>query len=156
MATMINLNELIQKANGANAEAKKALRREYKKAASKIHPDHGGSEEQMAKLNEEYKQKEALLGIDAELREAIEKIITLPNINIELCGTWVWVSGDTKASKDAIKAAGYRWAHKKMMWYYRKADDVSTGRGKGKSMAYIRNKYGSEELKKDGINGYLK
>lgn len=153
MATMMNLSDLISKANAKDTtEAKKALRKEYKMKAAEAHPDHGGSAEEMAKLNEEYKQKEALLGLDAELRAAVEKLLPLNGINIEICGTWVWVSGDTKANKDTIKAAGYRWAHKKQMWYYRKAEDARFRRGKSKEMGYIREKYGSDEIKK-GYSG---
>lgn len=154
MAKMINLMDLIKKADGKEdkKEAKKALRREYAKAAAAVHPDHGGSEEKMAALNEEYKTKEALLDLDDELREAVEAILSLPGINIEVCGSWVWVSGDTRNVKDNLKEANFRWACKKKMWYYRKADDAQHyGRkGKYKDMGYIRSKYGSEELKSEG------
>lgn len=37
---------------------------------------------------------------------------------IEICGAWVWVSGDTKPVKDALKAAGFWWARHKEAWYY--------------------------------------
>jgi len=157
MAKMINLSELINKANDTEEkkEAKKALRKEYKEQAAKLHPDHGGSEEEMAKLNQEYQTKEALIDLDAELREAVEKILNLPGINIEICGSWVWVSGDTRAVFSEIKAAGYRWARKKKMWYYRKAEDAHYYRGKGATMAHIREKYGSEELKSGFNNARL-
>jgi len=157
MATMINLSDLINKANGKTTEekqeAKKKLRKEYKEKAAAIHPDHGGNDEQMAKLNEEYAQREALLDLDDELREAVEKILALPGINIEVCGSWIWVSGDTKAVFTDIKGAGYRWARKKKMWYYRKDEDAHYYRGKGATMAHIREKYGSEELKTAGRAG---
>jgi len=155
MAKMINLSDLINKANGKNEEAKKELRREYKKAAAAIHPDHGGSEEEMKKLNEEYQTKEALLNLDEELREAITKIMDLPGINIEICGSWIWVSGDTRNVKDNLKEARFRWAKKKMMWYYRKDEDAHYHRGKGATMAHIREKYGSEELKSGGARALI-
>lgn len=156
MAKMINLMDLIKKANGKNEDAKKELRREYKKAAAQLHPDHGGSADQMAKLNAEYQQKEALLGLDEELREAVEKILPIPGINIEICGTWIWVSGDTKTNKDTIKAAGYRWARGKKMWYYKKENEYyARSRKGGMSMGYIRDKYGSEEVKSGYSNARL-
>ena len=160
MAKMLNLMDLINKANGKEdkKEAKKALRKEYAKAAAEVHPDHGGSEEKMAALNEEYKTKEALLNLDDELREAVEAILSLPGINIEVCGSWIWVSGDTRNVKDQIKEAGYRWARKKQMWYFRKEDDAQPyhGRkGKYKDMGYIRDKYGSEELKSEGARALI-
>lgn len=157
MATMMNLSDLIKKANGKDTtEQKKELRREYAKAAAQIHPDKGGSEEEMAALNKEYETKEALLGLDDELREAVERILHIPGINIEICGTWIWVSGDTKAACKEIKEAGYRWARGKKMWYYKKENEFCRrSRKGGMSMSYIRDKYGSEELKSDGLRALI-
>ncbi len=154
MATILNLSDLVNKANGKE-EAKKELRKQYKMEAAKLHPDKGGNEAEMAKLNEEYQTKEALLNLDDELMQAVEKIMNLDGINIEICGTWIWVSGDTRANKDTLKEAGFRWAKKKMMWYYRKAEDAHYHRGKGATMAHIREKYGSEELKQGGTRALL-
>jgi nucleoside diphosphate kinase len=157
MATIINLFDLINEANDTESKkaAKKELRKEYAAQAAKLHPDHGGSQEEMAKLNEEYATKEALLDLDADLREHVEAILHLPGINIEVCGTWVWVSGDTKPVKDQIKAAGFRFAKKKIMWYYRNEENAHYYRGKGASMEHIREKYGSEEVKSGGPRGLL-
>jgi len=54
------------------------------------------------------------------LRKAVEAIIHLPNISIEIRGSWVWVFGDTKAVKETLKAAGYKWLPKKeaQPWAY--------------------------------------
>jgi len=160
MAKMINLSDLINKANGkATTEekeaAKKELRKHYKAAAAQLHPDHGGDADEMAKLNEEYQTKEALLNLADELREAVEAIMNLPGINIEVCGSWVWVSGDTREVKDQLKAAGYRWARKKVMWYFRSEENAHYHRGKGATMAHIREKYGSEELKSGGARALI-
>lgn len=37
-------------------------------------------------------------------------------VKIELIGTWVWCSGDTKPHKDLLKAAGMFWNDKRKMW----------------------------------------
>jgi hypothetical protein len=29
-------------------------------------------------------------------------------VEIEICGLWVWVGGETKKHKDTLKAAGYK------------------------------------------------
>ncbi len=81
----------------------------------------------------------------AEYMEVIQKIIAFSGIVIELCGSWVWVSGNTYEYKNAFKAAGFRWASKKKMWYWRSEADATTSRGK-MSMQEIRQKYGSEIL----------
>lgn len=66
-------------------------------------------------------------------------------LEIEICGTWVWVSGDTKPVKEGLKAAGFRWAPKKMKWYWKPAGQRSFGRGKW-SMDEIREFHGSERV----------
>ena len=38
-------------------------------------------------------------------------------IEIEVCGSWVWVSGDTKPHKERLKALGFCWHSKKHCWY---------------------------------------
>lgn len=77
--------------------------------------------------------------------KAIEAIHALPGIKIELAGAWVWVSGNTAVNKDALKAAGYKWAHKKKLWYF----PGTRSAGRGKDMSYIRSKYGSVIVNKE-------
>jgi hypothetical protein len=79
------------------------------------------------------------------LATALNAIINL-DLTIEICGLWIWVSGDTKAHKGALKSAGYFWSSKKMMWYYRPAQAKSFHRYRGKkewSIDKIRASYGA-------------
>lgn len=57
-----------------------------------------------------------------KINEAINAIIGL-NLTIEMRGTWVWVTGDTKPQKEALKAAGYKWSPKKVAWYLKPEDN---------------------------------
>lgn len=145
------------------------LKKAYRAAAMKHHPDHGGDVEIMKKVNAAY--DEAFTRIKSarnraaeadqtgatkpvhempeEFRSVLMALLRIPDIIIELCGSWVWVSGDTQAHKAEIKAAGCFWAAKKKMWYWRCAKDARHGKG-GKSMADIRIKYGSERITSDG------
>jgi hypothetical protein len=50
-----------------------------------------------------------------EYKDVINKIIHL-NVNIEICGIYVWVSGNTKPVKEVLKQAGFYWASHKMAW----------------------------------------
>ena len=84
-----------------------------------------------------------------EFRRVIEKIINIPGIIIELCGSWIWISGETRGFKEQLKAAGCFWASKKKMWYWRAPEDAVHSRHT-KSMTEIRNKYGSERIYSDG------
>lgn len=81
--------------------------------------------------------------VDEEIRKRIEEIVFLPDIEIEICGFWVWVSGETRPVKEQLKAAQFQWAPKKEKWYY--AGVPSSSRG-GISMDEIRLRYGSTHV----------
>ena len=145
------------------------LRKAYRAAAFAAHPDHGGSTEAMQKVNAAYEKRFDILKAEQnaradadptgktsrveempqEFRAVIEKLLSIKNIIIELCGSWVWVSGDTKAHKDEIKAVGCFWSNKKCMCYWRCAKDAHHGKSHA-SMEDIRRKYGSERITSDG------
>ena len=122
----------------------------YRRAAQKYHPDKGGSTEMMQAVNQAYAMLQSNYGtlpsINTDqgyadrLNDAINAIIHLSGLSIEVCGLWVWVSGDTRTHKEALKASGYFWASKKYMWYFRPADQAG---GCGLDMSTIRDKYGS-------------
>ena len=128
----------------------------YRRAAMKYHPDRGGSLQMMQAVNEALETLQAALDqgqtfepnetqsdYGDELNAAIRAIIDLPGIVIEICGSWVWVSGDTRPHKDVIKAAGFKWAPKKAMWHFRPAEYKSHFSRGRMDMDDIRNKYGS-------------
>ena len=79
------------------------------------------------------------------LRNVINKIINL-NIDIEICGSWIWVSGNTYGCKAELKQNGFRWASKMKMWYWHNPEEVTRSYGKT-TMADIRTKYGSQVIK---------
>ncbi len=128
-------------------EAKKI----YKTLAKKLHPDVGGSEEDFKILNEIYNNLiehkiyfSNSSKIDIELEKIISLILHFENINIELVGSWIWVSGDTKEIKEKLKKIGFKWASKKKMWYY---GEMKAKNPNPKSLDEIKAKYGSETLK---------
>ena len=128
-------------------EAKKI----YKTLAKKLHPDIGGSEEDFKILNEIYNNLiehkiyfSNSSKFDIELEKIISLILHFENINIELVGSWIWVSGDTREIKEKLKEIGFKWASKKKMWYY---GEMKAKNPNPKSMEEIKTKYGSETLK---------
>jgi hypothetical protein len=131
------------------------VKSQYKKLAMKYHPDRNPAGLEMMKaINiafEALKDYSGTSTLDAGdnypdiLNDAINAVINLEGVTIEVCGTWVWLSGDTRTHKDIIKAAGYWWASKKMMWYFRPADYKSSNRGTW-DIDDIRSKYGSEKV----------
>ena len=99
----------------------------WRRACSKYHPDKGGSTAMMQAVNEAYEtllnaehieQPESFTDYGDELNAAINAIINLPGLDIEVCGAWLWVGGDTKTHKDALKEHGFKWAPKKQKWSF--------------------------------------
>ena len=129
-------------------EAKKV----YKTLAKKLHPDVGGSEEEFKLLNAIYNdfiENKIYFSnefkIDLDLEKIISQLLHFENITIELVGSWIWLSGDTKEIKDKLKELGFKWASKKKMWYYGEMKGKSHGE---KSIDEIKDKYGSKVYKK--------
>lgn len=143
------------------------LKQEYRKLANKYHPDKGGSTAQFQELQNEYEklrnkilsgsslseaEKENEIVIDEALRAAINAIITLEGIKIELIGKWIWVSGNTFPVYKQIKSAGFEFIKKKGVpyWIYKGVESKSRG---GTDMADIVKKYGSKDIKPTGPSG---
>ena len=133
----------------------------YKKLAKQYHPDLGGDTVTMQEINKEYAFASAKAIQGANLsdeeaeneilssesyRNAIELIIHLDGIIIELVGYWIWVTGNTYVVRTALKEAGFLFAPKKLAWYFR-TEEYKVSRSSGKSLDEIKIKYGSEVLK---------
>ena len=128
-------------------EAKKI----YKTLAKKLHPDVWGSVEEFKLLNNIYNdfiEHKIFFSneskIDLELEKIISQILHFENITIELIGSWIWLSGDTKAIKDILKDLNFKWASKKKMWYY---GEMKGKNLKPKSMDEIKSKYNTQTFR---------
>ncbi len=150
--------------------SKEAVKSAWKQKAKENHPDIGGELRRMQLVNEardflfkcigngwtwDATQK-AKAAEETPLTETINelwnKIKHLPKINIELCGTWVWVSGETKEVKDQLSEAGMKYASKKQMWAWSPPGSKRRYGKKTQPMDKIRAKYGSENLGKSEYN----
>lgn len=138
---------------------------QYKKLVIKYHPDHGGDEEAMKEINAEWaylfkhnynihRNMEGQIYTDEKQDvpdEVTQKYVTLINalirlegVGIEICGTFIWLSGDTYRWRKAIKALGFKWSQGKKMWYM--APTKRRARNNNWSIERIRAKYGSNVL----------
>lgn len=135
------------------------LKAEYRRLAMKHHPDRGGDTRTMQDINGEYEQVFEILKARhnethdehhqttetaAEYRDIINRLMKLDGLVIELCGSWLWISGETYAHKDELKAAGCRWSSSKKMWYWRHEEDSRPWHRGKSTIAEIRMKYGSQ------------
>lgn len=132
---------------GLNAFAdQEAVRAAYRKACIKYRPNKNQAGPEMMKaVNAAYRllKETAYNGAEHPIQEPINKdfgdmlndalnaVIGLDGVNISICGAWVWLSGNTKKHREAIKAAGYRWANKKAAWYFSPSDHTSRNKSDG-------------------------
>ena len=147
------------------------LKQLYRAFALEFHPDHGGSEEAMKQINiqftwlfESLKNKqndEAARAHDAgnwagystttetpeEFIDIISKLDKIHGIIVELCGRWLWISGNTKDNREALKACGCRWSINKKMWYWRHEEDFCKKHNSNtRDIEEIRAMYGSQRF----------
>jgi len=70
-------------------------------------------------------------------------------VKVELVGSWIWLSGNTKVYKDKLgkNGLGYKWSGRRKMWYY--SNSPYRRRASKASFDQIRRKYGSRVLQDD-------
>lgn len=83
----------------------------------------------------------------AQFRAIIEQLIVLDGIEIEVIGSWLWLTGNTYEHKEAIKALGFKWSKSKKSWYFHFEPYRKTSR-KTFTMSELRDLYGSEYINK--------
>ena len=146
------------------------LKKAYKAAAMKYHPDMGGDTATMQAINAEYEarfevlkrsqneqaaedatgQTKATTESAGDFIAIVSALLKLDGLEIELCGRWLWIGGETRKHKDALKAAGCRWSSQKKLWSWHYAEDGSHWHRGSKSMAQSRSKYGSTSFTRGG------
>ena len=131
-------------------------KQKYKELAMKFHPDRNGDEEIMKRLNYEYEmtitnpwygfseQTEAEKEAYIQFPDIINKVINL-DLVIEICGQWVWISGNTYQHREFLRKSGFYYARNKKVWYWRPREQSSPNR-KPLEMDQIRSIYGSDTV----------
>lgn len=147
-----------------NCRTAEELKKEYHKLVKQLHPDNGGNENEFKTMQTEFskawdrlknihvnKEGETYNSETTETAEdfmnIINRVITFENVIVELCGSWLWISGDTKPYKDELKSLGAKWSHNKKCWYYH-SEPYKRFHNKNYSLDDIREMYGSMEYKK--------
>ena len=134
------------------------IKAEYKRLAKANHPDVGGDTATMQAINGQYEEaverikrfgerverEAAAQEVPAEFIAIINAVVGLGGIAVDLVGAWLWVTGNTFPHKDALKAAGFKWASKKKAWYWHPEHAASLG--SKKSLEQIKAKYGSQRI----------
>lgn len=130
------------------------VKKAFRRAAMTYHPDRNPAGAEMMKvINQAFEVLKGFNGVIEEqkageqdypeaLNDALNAIIHCEGLEIEICGAWVWVGGNSFKHKAVLKKAGFKFASKKKRWYFRPDDWQSKGRGTF-SMDEIRDTYGS-------------
>ncbi|HGT9857454.1 TPA: J domain-containing protein [Escherichia coli] len=143
------------------------VKKAYKQAALKFHPDKNRENptaaEMMKAINAAYdflmqnldrinecqsSDESARYNFGEELENVLNALQGMTGVIFEIAGNWIWISGDTKAHKDAIKALGCKWASKKQMWFYRPDEYKASRNRKEHSIDEIREMYGTTGQRK--------
>lgn len=154
------------------------LRKAYREAARKAHPDMGGSTEAMQKVNADFEAatkriertgerfeddtrraaQSAAEGAESTTEsrttaadmeafaDILQKLFGLDGLEIELCGSWLWISGNTRIWKEQLKEYGCKWSKNKAAWYWYSGEYHKRSKRKF-SMDEIREMHGSETIK---------
>jgi hypothetical protein len=136
----------------------------YKALAKRYHPDVNPNTQAectkiMQEINAQYEQavkrnyraesgdKYDVNVEDAHLSYAdiIKELVNIEGIEIEVCGYWLWVGGNTKPHCGLFNRLGFKFSGPKVKWYH--APNIKRGKVRGHyTMEQIRSKYGSEKI----------
>lgn len=145
------------------------LRDRFRKLAKEHHPDRGGDTATMQEINAEYETafkyvvnhsefSEGRINYETELdpilRQKIQILINIENLFIEVCGNWLWITGNTKEYKDLLKERDFKFSAKKLAWYWHAGDYKKRSKRK-LTLDEIRDLYGSTRVKKDSEENVL-
>lgn len=152
-----------------NCKTLEELKKLYRKLVMKLHPDVAGAEheEEFKIMNNEYddyfeklknyrRNKEGTIyeketnEVVGTFKNIIEKIIHFENVNIEIIGDWIWVSGNTKNYKDILKDLKFKWGSNKSAWYYYEGQYKKFGK-KTYTMNELRAMWGTENVETEEL-----
>ena len=137
------------------------LKKSYKEWAKRLHPDNGGNTEEFQRMQVEFSDmwdrlKDIHMNAEGEtytkettetageFMDIIEILIRLDGVQTEICGKWIWCSGNTRQHKDTLKRLGFRWSNNKEAWYYHK-ESYRRRHDREYSLNEIRGMYGSRQ-----------
>jgi uncharacterized protein involved in tellurium resistance len=125
-----------------NCKSEGEVKAEYKNLFCK----HKADKELMLQINAAYKTAIDTISnnLPNELKEAAIFAKSLDGLRLELVGSWLWVYGETKKHKEALKNYGFKFSFKHQAWrfttdpYFRGKETLTDEQ--------IKNKYGVQTI----------
>ncbi|MBT6053664.1 MAG: J domain-containing protein [Candidatus Scalindua sp.] len=140
------------------------IKAEFRRLAMLNHPDKGGEKAVMQEIISQYHN--ALKGLNGAMhgpentwkytynyqyeQDIVDKLTNIAHLDgiiIEIKGSWIWVSGNTKPVKETLKKEGFRWSRNKNQWYWHNPKDAWKKHGKPLSANEITHLFGSKRYK---------
>ena len=75
-------------------------------------------------------------------KNMIDELMQMDGVLIEIIGSFIWVTGNTKANKEKLKELKFQWSSKKTAWYL-KPENYRKRSHRDYDMEKIRQMYGS-------------
>ena len=131
----------------------------YRKMSLQYHPDICAGGEHMQKMiNNAYEVLKDFQGsigsgqsseLSQVMADTLSALVHIEGLDLEICGSWVWVGGNTYPNRSALTAAGLRFSGSKKRFYLN-PDKKSGGKkkwyGKSRTMDQIRQAHGSRKV----------
>ena len=148
----------------SNVRTLDELKAEYRRLVMIHHPDRGGDlrtmqeinaehdrifEELKARHNEAHPDRQTTETAE-EFRDILTKLLKLDGLTVELCGSWLWIGGETYRHKAELKALACRWSNNKKLWYWRHEESARPWHRGTATISQIRAKYGSQVFNAQG------
>jgi curved DNA-binding protein CbpA len=149
--------------------SKQEAKKLFRELAKRFHPDtETGDNDVMVSIIAEYEtvmktlkfaksedagaekaeqtEEEFKIHVSREMQEIIDNISHLP-IDIEVIGTWIWISGNTYPYKSYLTAYNFTWCAKKKMYQWHMENDSPKWRKAPKNIDEIRDIYGTQKVR---------
>lgn len=155
----MTLQEALNVFNLSGEITANSIKATYRKLSLKYHPDRNPAGTDMMKLinaayewlnrnmdriSEGFSHTEGAYDYAAKFGDVLEQLRALDGLELEIIGNWIWITGETKANKEALKTIGCRFSAKKVCWYFRPEEHRSRNNRKSHSMDEIRDMHGSQ------------
>jgi len=129
------MNSIFQECKNVNE-----IKKTYRQACFKFHPDHGGNNDLMRTLTEAYLYALSMCNGEINIDESgkehkynynkeqelallnkLSELLTykMAGVDILIVGKWLWIQGETKKYKEELKKCKCLWHSTRKLWYWR-------------------------------------